>query len=150
MIYIGIIIVLFMIDFLCKKYVEKHLEKGKKYPVAKGRLIFSKYYNKGATLNFMDKYPKAVTAVSVVVVCSIGVVMCLLLKEKGNSLLKGGLALILGGGFNNIYDRVRKGYVVDYLQFGVKWEPLRRVVFNISDFFIIIGAVLVIFGTENR
>ncbi len=142
MIYIIIVIVLFFADFLCKRYVETHLEMKKNYPVLKGRIIFSRYHNKGATLNFMDKYPKVVRMVSVVVIILIGAIFCILLRTKGNHMLKTGLALILGGGFCNTYDRLKKGYVVDYLQFGVKWEPLRRVVFNISDFFIIIGAVL--------
>lgn len=147
MIYIPVIIILFIVDYFCKKYVEEHLEEKKKYPVLKGKIIFSKYHNKGATLNFMEKYTKAVTVVSAIVIMIIGAVFCLVLREKGNEIVKAGLALILGGGFSNTYDRIKKGYVVDYLQFGVKWHPLRRVVFNISDFFIMIGAVLVTLGT---
>jgi len=142
MIYILIVVVLFLADFYCKRYVETHLEMKKKYPVLDGKIIFSRCHNKGATLNFMDKYPKIVKIVSVIVIVFIGTIFCIVLREKGHYMLKTGLALILGGGFSNTYDRLKKGYVVDYLQFGVKWEPLRRVVFNISDFFIIIGAVL--------
>ena len=58
------------------------------------------------------------------------------------------LALLLGGGLNNLYDRYTKGHVVDYfhLNFGPKW--LRAIVFNISDFCIFIGALLAVAGSE--
>lgn len=144
MIYILIAVFLFVTDYFLKKYVETHLEMKKKYPVLNGKIIFSRYHNKGATLNFMDKYPKIVKVISIAMVIFIGAILCMMLREKGNSILKAGLAMILGGGFCNTYDRIKKGYVVDYLQFGVKWEPLRKVVFNISDFFIMIGAVLLV------
>ena len=56
---------------------------------------------------------------------------------------------LLGGAFSNAYDRLKRGYVVDYFSLNLKWEPLRRVVFNISDFCILIGAMLVAIGTKT-
>ena len=52
-------------------------------------------------------------------------------------------SLLLGGAFSNTYDRLKRKYVVDYFSFGVKWEPLRAIVFNISDFCILIGALII-------
>ena len=75
---------------------------------------------------------------TVAFVCSLG--------QKGNRLLRLGLSLLLGGAFSNTYDRLRRRYVVDYLTFNVRWKPLRRVVFNLSDFCIMIGALLVVIG----
>lgn len=49
--------------------------------------------------------------------------------------------MLLGGAFSNTYDRCRRKYVVDYFSFGVKWKRLSRIVFNISDFGIILGAL---------
>ncbi|HXV18656.1 MAG TPA: signal peptidase II, partial [Candidatus Omnitrophota bacterium] len=46
-------------------------------------------------------------------------------------------ALVLGGAAGNLYDRVRFGYVVDFLDLRV-WP-----VFNIADSAITIGAILV-------
>ena len=40
----------------------------------------------------------------------------------------------------------KRKYVVDYVSFGVKWKRLRNVVFNLSDFCIIIGALLTALG----
>ncbi|MBX0330323.1 signal peptidase II [Oscillochloris sp. ZM17-4] len=46
------------------------------------------------------------------------------------------LGLILGGAFGNIIDRVRLGYVVDFIQVG--WFPI----FNLADSAITVGAAL--------
>jgi signal peptidase II len=46
------------------------------------------------------------------------------------------LGLILGGAFGNLIDRVRLGYVVDFIQVG--WFPI----FNVADSAISVGAAL--------
>jgi signal peptidase II len=46
------------------------------------------------------------------------------------------LGLILGGALGNVIDRVRQGYVVDFIQVG--WFPI----FNLADSAISVGAVL--------
>ena len=70
------------------------------------------------------------------------------MRLSGHALEETGVALLLGGGLNNLYDRYTKGHVVDYfhLNFGPKW--LRAIVFNISDFCIFIGALLAVAGSE--
>jgi signal peptidase II len=54
-----------------------------------------------------------------------------------------GLALVLGGALGNIVDRIRFGYVVDFLDlhFGV-WRPF--LVFNVADAAITIGVLLLL------
>lgn len=47
------------------------------------------------------------------------------------------LSLILGGAIGNLIDRIRLGYVVDYLSFSI-FPP----VFNIADSAIVVGAIL--------
>jgi signal peptidase II len=46
------------------------------------------------------------------------------------------IGLILGGAFGNLIDRVRLGYVVDFIQVG--WFPI----FNLADSAITVGAAL--------
>lgn len=46
------------------------------------------------------------------------------------------LGLIMGGAFGNIIDRIRLGYVVDFIQVG--WWPI----FNLADSAITLGAAL--------
>jgi len=61
-------------------------------------------------------------------------------KARGDVLA---LALVLGGAIGNILDRVRFGYVVDFLDlhFG-DWHPF--LVFNVADAAITVGVLLLI------
>jgi signal peptidase II len=52
-----------------------------------------------------------------------------------------GLSLILGGAIGNILDRVRLGYVIDYVD--VYWRGWHFWAFNVADAAISAGAVLV-------
>ena len=69
---------------------------------------------------------------------------------RGNSTLKAGLAFLLGGAYSNTYDRLPRKYVVDYVSFPVKNRRFRKIVFNISDFCIMIGALLLALGEAGR
>ena len=53
------------------------------------------------------------------------------------------LGLILGGALGNIVDRVRFGYVVDFVH--LHWGPWSFYVFNIADAAITIGVVILLF-----
>ena len=59
------------------------------------------------------------------------------------------LSLILGGAIGNLIDRIRLGYVIDYLSFTI-FPP----VFNFADSSIVVGAVLLslllIFGKDIK
>ncbi len=68
------------------------------------------------------------------------------LGRRGNVLLRTGLALLLGGAFSNTYDRLKRQYVVDYLSLNVKNKSVRKIIFNISDLCIILGALLAAAG----
>ena len=62
-----------------------------------------------------------------------------------------GLMLILGGAFGNLVDRLRLGYVVDFVD--VYWRNWHFWAFNVADAAISVGAVLVfldlILGTRH-
>lgn len=106
------------------------------------RILIRKYHNKGAAMNLGQHQSRAVATLSVALCLVMTVVFLLSLGQKGNQLLRIGLAFLLGGAFSNTYDRLKRKYVVDYFSFHVKWDPLRRTIFNISDFCIILGALL--------
>jgi len=58
------------------------------------------------------------------------------------TLLAFGLTLILGGAIGNVIDRLRLGFVVDFLQ--VHWNEAYYPAFNVADSAITIGAACVI------
>lgn len=147
-VWVLIVVLVFAGDLLIKNRIEaSDMDHGEK-KLCGGRILVRKHHNAGAMLNVGQKRRTLVAALSVALTVALTVVFLLSLGQKGNHLLRAGLALLLGGAFSNTYDRLRRKYVVDYLSFGVRWKGLRRVVFNLSDFCIIIGALLAVLGTD--
>lgn len=142
----GICILSVMGIFLGDLWIKNRIEKtgGENFPacLAGNRLILKKYHNTGAMLNLGKSRKTAVAVSSVVLTMLVSVAFVLSLGRWGNNVLRAGLTLLLGGSFSNTYDRLKRGYVVDYLSFNVKWKWFRRIVFNLSDFCIIIGSFL--------
>ncbi len=127
--------------FAGEHYIKEKIEKGVKLKRLPGILV-TRYHNYGAFRNLGHKRPLLIKLVSVLLTVILSIVYIMTLGRAGKNLLKIGLSLLLGGAFSNTYDRLKRGYVVDYIRFRVKWRFLRDMIFNISDFFIIIGALL--------
>ena len=62
--------------------------------------------------------------------------------ERGATLLAAALALVLGGALGNVIDRLRLGYVVDFIQ--VHWQQHYFPAFNVADAAITAGAGLLL------
>ena len=148
MIYFAITAAVFTLDFFLKKYIDKKYARKVKNPRLGGIICIEKFYNKGATLNLLAKHPKAMTAIHSVIMVFVAVIYYFAMRMTGKELTKTGLAMLAGGGLSNLYDRYTKYHVVDYVRFqtGPKW--FQRIIFNVSDFFIFIGAVLAVIGSE--
>lgn len=147
---LGIIGIIFFGDLYIKNYIERSVGEEDKIPLLGGRLLIRKHHNRGAMLNAGQGRRKIVAAVSVILTSAAFVLLLLTLGKRGNRVLIAGLTLLLGGAFSNTYDRLKRKYVVDYLSFHVKWERFRNIVFNISDFCIIIGALLAAAGSCDQ
>lgn len=144
MIFIGIVITIVAVESVIKQVTEQNGTKGERKPILGGRLYLTKYHNYGAFLNLGEKRPEFVKGISLGLCLACTMIYVLTLGTKGKTLLKTGLSLLLGGAFSNTYDRMIKGYVVDYFGFNVKNEKLKNIVFNLSDFCIMIGAVIAV------
>lgn len=139
MIHVLIIFILFVVDYKIKEYIENAKEMHKQEEILGGNIILERYHNKGAMLNSLEKAPELVKIISSVILGVILLLFAFLLPRKGNHLLKLALSLILGGAMSNLWDRIKKGYVVDYFSF--KW--LKKIVFNLSDIFIFLGSAII-------
>ena len=134
-------------DLWIKDHIEKTLAENETRQAWNGRILIRRHHNRGAVLNLGDTKGKLVAVISVVMTVAAVIVFIMSLGQKGNNILRMGLALLLGGAFSNTYDRLKRKYVVDYFSFGVKWKGLRSVIFNLSDFCIMFGALIAAFGT---
>lgn len=150
MVYLLIITTIFIADLLIKSIVDKKCKAGEEIPCCHGKVIIRKYYNKGFALNKFEKYPKLVSYGPAVLCVGLFFRLLWLIATKGCKGMKLALSMVIGGAASNIYDRFTKHYVVDYIRFGVAWKWLRKIVFNISDFFIIIGTVLLVLFSKDK
>ena len=138
MIYLFIAATIFIGDLLLKNYIEKNKKLGKQEKILKDKIIITKYHNYGAFLNLMEKKREILLVASGILIGLLGMAMVIFLPQKGKRMLKLGLCFMLGGAGSNVYDRIQRGYVVDYFSFSV----FDKVVFNISDLFIFLGSII--------
>ena len=76
------------------------------------------------------------------VLASLGVLVYLLTHRHEKPGVQYGLALILGGAFGNLIDRLTMGRVADFIDIGIR--DLRWPVFNIADSAVVIGMALLL------
>lgn len=142
MLFIILVLVLFSVDFVIKYTVEKNWVIGKEKHVCKDKLILRKLHNKGAALNLLENHKMKLMILNLLLISGFGVFFVKTIATSKSVLEKVAASMILAGGLNNLYDRIKRGYVVDYFSFKSRWKKLQAVVFNVSDFFIFIGALL--------
>ena len=142
MFFILVVILIIWGEWKLKNYFEAVYDFKKQKLVYKNTIRLHKYHNYGAFLNIMEKNRKLLHGISIIFTLTVGLFFLLTLCNRGTRMLKLGLSLLLGGAFSNTYDRLTRKYVVDYFSFCSPWEGLNRIVFNISDFCIIIGSFI--------
>ena len=97
-----------------------------------GRIRLTALWNDGAAFSLPLKR-KLVTALSILILPLVWVF-------RRRSPIGAGLAL--GGGLSNLWERLRHGKVLDYLRFPVLPGKLGKVVYNLADLALFLGALL--------
>lgn len=150
LIWIQLALGLFQADLAVKHEMDKEdgedAASGRERELCGGAVRIRRLRNYGmAGGRFAGHMPAIIKVSTVTTLGCAGAFLCTLLR-KGHELQKVGFALLTGGALSNLYDRCRKGYVVDYVSFRTPFPRLNRLVFNLSDFFILAGALLVCLG----
>lgn len=102
-----------------------------------GRIRLYKNHNSGFSFGVLKKCPRAVELIPLCMESALAGAWLYLMGRKGRFLEKTALTLTLAGGASNVFDRLKRGYVVDY--FSIQWKALKKVVFNLGDIFIFLG-----------
>jgi signal peptidase II len=131
-------------DMYIKDKMDRELPGSALDEVQKGRLRFRRHHNRGALLNLGQKYPQEVKGISIGATFLTFLALLFTSGKRGRVLEKTGLSFLLGGAMSNTYDRVTKGYVMDYASLDVKPQKIRNLVFNLSDVFIGVGLLFVV------
>ena len=107
-----------------------------------GKIILHKSHNTGFPFQVLKSRPELVRTVPTIVISALGGVLGFLIPKKGYWAEKLALVLTLGGAFTNLYDRLSRGYVVDY--FSIDMGKLKKVVFNLGDICIFAGTAIMV------
>lgn len=129
--------------FTAELFTKNHREKetgNREY--LNGNIRITTYHNHGAFLNSGESKPKVIAVLSTVLSVFLGIFLSSVCGKNGSGRLRLPAALLLGGACSNTYDRLKRGYVVDYLQFPKLPGKMKHVVYNISDFCIFLGGIL--------
>lgn len=142
MVFAAIIVVLAVGDLVLKGWIEKQdpAQFPRPLPKSGGKILLYRNHNAGFPFGFLEKYQELVKLIPLVEISALGGVLAYLNTQKGNTVKKVGLAVLLGGGISNLYDRFVRNYVVDYFSFQFGW--LKKVVFNLGDLFVFLGSAI--------
>lgn len=142
MIFIIITIILFIIELCIKNYIEKTKSLNEEVPIIKDKLSIQYTQNKGAFYSTFEDKSKIICGLSSGFLAVMCIIYSVLLSKKGNNITKLGLSLVISGGLSNVYDRIKRKHVVDYIY----WNKLKKIIFNLADVFIFIGSIITIIG----
>ena len=156
----GIAMLIFAADFFSKKMISKKLQEKEKKEIVKNRFYLWHIKNKGAAYNSFEGYMTAIKCISVA-----GIVFCIiqLLHERKNGTKTTNTiaySFLLGGALGNFFERVKYGFVTDFLYFHHNrlkcFQKLREKslpIFNIADIFVALGGgllmILYVLKKEN-
>ena len=103
--------------------------------------------NRGMAFSMLSGQTLALTLVTAALIAALA--GWLIARPESPRLLRAGLWLIVGGGLGNLYDRLTRGGVADFIELAF----VRFAVFNVADICICVGAALAALGvlmTERR
>lgn len=142
-IFTGVLVIfIFVLDQISKFFISRNIDINESVPVIRNIFHITLVQNTGAAFGIFKSGTLFFITISILAVGAI--TMHLIRKPSASFLFNAALSLILGGVLGNLVDRVRLGYVIDFLDFRV-WP-----VFNVADSAITIGVILLILSLLRK
>lgn len=142
--YLAIAGGVFMVDQTTKAWATRTLRTGGDRPVIDGLLNFAYAQNTGVAFSMLDNQGDAGRwGLSAIAFVAAALVLFFFWRTpRSDDRILGALALLLAGIVGNVTDRMRLGFVVDFIdvQFGSWHYPT----FNVADAAICVGAGLLL------
>ena len=142
LLFLGLAVLVVVADQVTKRVMEDRLRGQRSIPVIDDILRLTYVENRGAAFGLLQDQTTFFVLVGIIVVGVIAASYRYL--PRSGFMLHLALGLQLGGAIGNLIDRVRQGYVVDFVDFGYRanWWP----VFNVADSAIVVGVALLAFN----
>jgi signal peptidase II len=140
--------VVIVLDQLSKHWIVQMLSFAESRPVTTF-FNLALAHNTGAAFSFLAEAGGWQRLFFIVVAVVASAVMLYLLRKHGREVLFSlALCLVLGGALGNLIDRIRWGYVVDFLDFyygSYHWPA-----FNVADMAITGGVILLVWDSFRK
>ena len=129
---LSLSILIILLDQLTKYLISKYMLLHQSIPLIKNILHITYIQNTGAGFGILKNQNTFLIFTSLIIIGIILFYIKRIIKEKQIHIP---IALILGGAFGNLIDRIFLGHVIDFIDFRI-WPA-----FNVADSAITIGAV---------
>jgi signal peptidase II len=134
-----------VLDQSVKAVVRREIALNESVTVIPGFFDLTRVHNTGTAFGFMNAtdFPFKTVILALVAVAALAALAIYAASLPLDQWLpRTGLALILGGAAGNLIDRVREGYVVDFVD--LSWSGWHFWAFNVADASITVGVALMI------
>lgn len=138
--YFIIIIFIILLDQISKNIITAKVEYNKKIELIKNKFYITNVHNKGAAYGILKNKPKFLLFFNSSLIIIIFIFFVKLLKGNYNNILKLATSFIIGGALGNIIDRIKKGYVRDFIFIKFKNAPI----FNFADLFLFASPLILL------
>ena len=141
-IYMSMFLVLACIDMGIKQYIEDTFEEDEERETLIPGLVLRKVHNKGFAFNILEHEPGIIRKSSVCAAAGILIYDCWLFLRKKRTVGKIGMMLVSAGAVSNLYDRLIRRTVIDYIGNKSKKKRISDLTANLADVYLTVGAVL--------
>lgn len=119
----------------------------RKVEIVKNHVDFIFAQNPGGAWSFLRSLPDSLRRPFFLVVSAAAIVFIVTIYQRvyrDQTSMKWGLPLALGGAMGNLVDRIRYGWVVDFIDFSARWggRDHHWPTFNVADIAIVVGVAL--------
>lgn len=132
--YIFLVLFILLLDRWTKWLIDTRLLLNQTIPVIDGFFNITYVRNTGVAFGILDSVQSSMksTILAILTVGAIiGVIVYSWRTPLSQKLLQAALSLILAGALGNLYDRIRYGYVIDFIE--VYFRDYRWPSFNVAD-----------------
>jgi signal peptidase II len=143
--YVWLMAVVVLLDQATKLLVDRMMTLHESHPVIDGFLRLTYVRNRGAAFGILSdaELPFQATLFSFLSLSALAAIALYAWRLPAESRLpKAALAVIMGGAIGNLIDRMRLGYVIDFVD--AYLGPHHWPAFNVADSAISVGVVLLI------
>ncbi len=145
--YFILVIILLLTDQVTKALIARNIFLNSSVEVIPGFFQLVHIHNRGAIFGFFNQSGNQLVyfVLTLASLTALGLVIYYFYKTPADEkILRLSLSLILAGALGNFFDRVFRGYVIDFLDLSLKGRHWPS--FNVADSCISIGALMLVFS----